>query len=395
MTIDLELKIEDALSRIKDLYNKTAGKCCLSFSGGKDSTVVAELIIMAQKKYNLPPIPFVFADTKVEYNAIYEFVDWFSKNKYPIEIIKPVKPFGRMLKEYGLPFASKIKSQFINTYQKNKQYDYYLNKNYNNLEDKLTHIHKSTGELVSGNIVKKINNKYYELRLELLELVKQKNIKINSNWVKSILNGKVISKERLANKYMHILHPEHEYKISSKCCDYLKKQPFYKYYLDNGILGYFTGIRIYEGGVRAIQYKTCTATKKIGNIKLWHKMPIYDWTDYNVNEFIETFNVNISNVYTLYGLERSGCIGCPFSQQLKQNLEALYMYEPKKYRAIQNMLGMVYLDMEIELPFDKDYMLKLEQRKTIINKRRYEMLKIFRPEIADKYKNKYIQIQLF
>src|SRR5690606_30466629 len=139
MTIDLELKIEDALFRIKDLYNKTSGKCCLAFSGGKDTTVLAELIFMAQKKYNLPEIPFVFADTQVEYDATYKFVDWFSKNKYPIEILKPTKPFGKILKEYGLPFASKIKSEFINSYQKNKFYEYYSNKDYSNLEEKLTH----------------------------------------------------------------------------------------------------------------------------------------------------------------------------------------------------------------------------------------------------------------
>ena len=120
---------------------------------------------------------------------------------------------------------------------------------------------------------------------------------------------------------------------------------------------------------------------------MWHKMPIFDWTDDNVNEFIEVFNVKISDVYTVYGLERSGCIGCPFSKQLEKNLEALYKYEPKKYKAVQNWLGRVYLDMEIELPFDKEYMANLEQRKKIINERRYEMLKMFRPEVAHKWKN--------
>ncbi len=390
MTIDLELKIADALWRIKALYNKTNGKCCLSFSGGKDSTVVAELILMAQKEYNLPDIPFVFADTQVEYDAIYEFVDWFSKNKHPIEIVKPSKPFGKVLKEYGLPFGSKMKSEFINSYQNNKYYEYYLNKNCNNLEEKLQHLNKGVGELVSGHMCKKLNKEdkiYYELRPELLELAEQENIELDKNWISLILNGKFNSRERLANKYMHVLHPDHEYKIASRCCDYVKKQPFYKYYADNGILGYFTGIRIEEGGVRAVQYKTCTSTKVVNGVTMWHKMPIFDWSDDNVNEFIEVFNVKISDVYTVYGLERSGCIGCPFSQQLEKNLEALYKYEPKKYKAVQNWLGKVYLDMEIELPFDKEYMTNLEQRKKIISERRYQMLNLFRPEVAHKYNN--------
>lgn len=398
MTIDLELKIEDALWRIKALYNQTQEKCCLAFSGGKDSTVLAELIFMAQKKYNLPEIPFIFADTQVEYDATYNFVDWFSKNKYPIEILKPKKTFGKIIKEYGVPFASKIKSEFINSYQKNKYYEYYINKNYNNLEEKLQHINKGVGELLTGNMCKKLNKEdkiYYELRQELLTLAKEKNIVINNNIISLILNNKTISKERLANKYMHVLHPNHEYKISSRCCYYLKKQPFYKYYSDNGILGYFTGVRIAEGGVRAIQYKTCTATKKIGNITLWHKMPLYDWTDENINEFIEIFNVKISDVYTVYNLERSGCVGCPFSKQLENNLKALYMYEPNKYKAVLSWLGQVYMDMEIELSFDEEYMLNLEQRKKIIDKRRYEMLMLFRPEVANTWKKEYIQLKLF
>ena len=42
--------------------------------------------------------------------------------------------------------------------------------------------------------------------------------------------------------------------------------------------------------------------------------------------------------------------------------------------------------MEIELPFDKEYMSNLEQRKKIINERRYEMMMMFRPEVAHKWK---------
>lgn len=70
----------------------------------------------------------------------------------------------------------------------------------------------------------------------------------------------------------------------------------------------------------------------------------------------------------------------------QKNLEALYKYEPNKYKAVQNWLSKVYLDMEIELAFDDEYMANLEQRKKIINERRYEMLMMFRPEVAHKWK---------
>ena len=42
----LEKKITDAMHRIEELYHETDGKCYVSFSGGKDSTVILALIKM-------------------------------------------------------------------------------------------------------------------------------------------------------------------------------------------------------------------------------------------------------------------------------------------------------------------------------------------------------------
>lgn len=420
--IDLELKIEDALFRIRDLYNKTDGKCCLSFSGGKDSTVVAELILMAQERYNLPQIPFVFADTKVEYDAIYEFVDWFDENKYPITKLNPEKPFGRVLRENGLPFSSKIKSQFLETYQRNSSYEFYRLKNSllglpyvadsmliepqeqesNYLWEKFLkpkNIHKSVGELVYGDMAKKINKHtahgkqythYYTLNKSLLSVIKNTN-KLDKKWIKAIEINRAKSRERLANKYMHVLHPDHEYKISSRCCHYVKKQPFYDYYKDNNILGYFTGIRLEEGGVRAMQYQTCTSTRVVNGVKMWNKMPIFDWTDDDINEFIKSHNVKISEAYTKYGLDRTGCIGCPFAKDIDNNLKVLYTHEPRKYKAVMNWLKPVYLDLELQLLFDKEYTKELQSRLKTVNKRRYEMMKMFRPEVAYKWNPKVME----
>jgi len=45
----LDALIETSIMRIEELYNDTNGKCVLSFSGGKDSTVLAELYLMAKE----------------------------------------------------------------------------------------------------------------------------------------------------------------------------------------------------------------------------------------------------------------------------------------------------------------------------------------------------------
>lgn len=44
---DLDKRITDACHRIEELYYETEGHCCVSFSGGKDSTVMLALIKMS------------------------------------------------------------------------------------------------------------------------------------------------------------------------------------------------------------------------------------------------------------------------------------------------------------------------------------------------------------
>ena len=43
------------MERIEALYHDTSGKCYVSFSGGKDSTVILALIKMCEEIYTLPP----------------------------------------------------------------------------------------------------------------------------------------------------------------------------------------------------------------------------------------------------------------------------------------------------------------------------------------------------
>lgn len=110
---DLEMAIEDAIFRIKREYERTNGQIYLAFSGGKDSTVLANLIKMANLSEN---IPFVFVDTGIEMNTIKEFAKNFDYDN--IIVVKPRKPYAQVIKEYGNPALSKLKSSALNTYQR-------------------------------------------------------------------------------------------------------------------------------------------------------------------------------------------------------------------------------------------------------------------------------------
>lgn len=99
----------------KFLYMNPDAK--ISFSGGKDSTVLKHLV-----ESIAPNIGSVFCDTGVEYNSIVNFVKTFKD----VQIIKPKKSFIWVINNYGYPIISKEQSRYIsdiinpNTCQKTK-----------------------------------------------------------------------------------------------------------------------------------------------------------------------------------------------------------------------------------------------------------------------------------
>lgn len=111
----LSLNMEEKLNRTKALiiewYEQFDGKVYVSFSGGKDSTVLLHIV---RKLY--PDVPAVFADTGLEYPEIKEFV----KTIENVTVIRPKKSFKEVLDKYGYPVVSKSQSQYINEYRNTK-----------------------------------------------------------------------------------------------------------------------------------------------------------------------------------------------------------------------------------------------------------------------------------
>ena len=100
----LDRKIMVTQAKIMEWYIRNEGKIYVSFSGGKDSTVLLDI---TRKIY--PDIPAVFVDTGLEYPELREFV----KTIPNVTWLKPVMNFRKVIETYGYPLISKEVSQKI------------------------------------------------------------------------------------------------------------------------------------------------------------------------------------------------------------------------------------------------------------------------------------------
>ena len=76
----------------------------VSFSGGKDSTVLLHLV-----RSTYPKVKAVFVDTGLEYPEIRAFVKTFDN----VEWLKPKMNFKEVISKYGYPFISKEVSECV------------------------------------------------------------------------------------------------------------------------------------------------------------------------------------------------------------------------------------------------------------------------------------------
>lgn len=101
---NLDRKIQVTQARILEWYKKWNGKVYVSFSGGKDSTVLLDLV-----RRVFPDVPAVFIDTGLEYPEIREFV----KSVGNVFWLKPEMHFKKVIEKYGYPLIGKEVAQKI------------------------------------------------------------------------------------------------------------------------------------------------------------------------------------------------------------------------------------------------------------------------------------------
>ena len=106
--LPLERKVGITCARLTEFYTHFDGKVFVSFSGGKDSTV---LLHIARALF--PDIRALFLDTGLEYPEIKEFVKSFDN----VDIRRPEMSFKKVIETVGYPVISKEMSQYISEYR--------------------------------------------------------------------------------------------------------------------------------------------------------------------------------------------------------------------------------------------------------------------------------------
>lgn len=278
-------------SRIREWVN-TYGEenIYVSFSGGKDSTVLLHLV---REEY--PDIEAVFINTGLEYPEIQQYAQSFSN----VKVIRPKMRFDEVIKKYGYPVISKevaeVVSQAKISGEKSGKYTYRLNR-----------LNRLNGTL------------------------------LDKNGNKSIYN---------CEKYKPLMFVD--FNISNKCCTVMKKSPA-KTIKKYGI----TAQMAEESRLRKQMWirNGCNGydmKKPVSN-------PMSFWAEQDVLRYIKNRHIQICSVYgeiveegrdnqicfescgnlCTTGCRRTGCIFCGFGAHLEKGetrFQRLKRTHPRQY----------------------------------------------------------------
>ena len=265
-------------------------KCYISFSGGKDSTVLLHLV-----RNLYPNIEAVFCDTGLEYPEVRKFVKKFDN----VTIIRPKMRFDEVIKKYGFPVISKEVSEAV----------------FN------ARIHIEDGKKYKAHYDK--------------------------------LMGKLLTKDGKPSPYnlkqwAFLLNAP--FKIGNRCCSVMKKTPVHLYHRQTGKVP-FSGVMAEESRLRTQQYlkQGCNGFEN----KIPTSTPLAFWREQDVLQYLYENKLDIAEAYGTIQHDkdgyfttkcnRTGCMFCGFGCHLEDHpnrFEMLATTHPKQYDYIINTLGM-------------------------------------------------------
>lgn len=301
MALDTEDKEIVSYGKIEEWYTAWEGECYVSFSGGKDSTVLAYLVANWLSHFKNPPYPLtlVFVNTGLEYPEVQrfanEYADWLRK-KFPrvtVDLIRlrPKLNIRQVISRFGYPLISKRVSGYVNSARNNPD----------------------------------------SMRAKLLR-GEERTIFVSGGTWYSLINA--------------------PFKVSDRCCSVMKKGPINHYAAEFGRKA-ITAEMATESLQRKMQWERtgCNAFQA----RHPKGKPMSFWTEQDILHFVTDRQIPIASVYgeivasdgendydaTLVdgplhctGCQRTGCMFCGFGAHLEKRetrFELMKRTHPKHY----------------------------------------------------------------
>ena len=266
----LAQKIDHSLGVIDQFIARMDGKVYLSFSGGKDSTVLLHLCEIIK-----PDIQCVFVNTGCESVDVVRFVEKM-KAAHNIEVIRPKLTPRQVWAKYGFPLVSKDQAFKIDLVRKNPN-------------------------SASAQKFMRDSNKF-----------------------------------TISKCFRYLCDTEKcKYHTSAVCCNKLKKDPCKRYEHESGLRP-IVATMASESMLRETDYLRVGQCNKFdqGHEK---SKPLSIWMEEDIWQFIRENNIEIAEIYAK-GVDRTGCVGCGFGAQMKDDrrLETFYRLYPKYYNMVLN-----------------------------------------------------------
>lgn len=235
----------------------------MAVSGGKDSNVLGDLFFRFMPKKYHNRLLMVFSNTGLEMPEIVRHIrdELIGSQDWPIVQIRPKRSYQQVWKEEGIPLVSKKVARQIRTLK--------------------------AGPTGNGDTYRLYN-----------EGITSK--------------GHAAPRWKLANKWRHLVDNP-EIKTTERCCDALKKDPIKQFEKDYDMKGRaITGMMASEGGYRSGMTK-CNMLDG----KTTRSSPMLFWTESDVWEYINKYNVKICEVYYRRVFDNEGnCVASdwPFNE---------------------------------------------------------------------------------